>query len=214
MTLLDKIDHLEKVSELYLKGYKPSQIARALDISPAMAKNYVEQYKEAITNRVMEDPDFLDRIQDNTLEALEQIDLLIKEAWETYENAKELEMMNQQINLLKVAGDLTDKRNKLLQLVGAKIDSGMTARMQKAEQVNFVVSSIIKDIISQCPNCRNEAQVRLAEAFRDMNRPEEAVELHRVGDAEDAIVIEEEDTSEEEWSDDQQEDMMADILGD
>lgn len=212
MSLLDKIDHLEKVSELYLKGYKPSQIARALDISPAMAKSYVEQYKEAITNRVMEDPDFLDRIQDNTLEALEQIDLLIKEAWETYENAKELEMMNQQINLLKVAGDLTDKRNKLLQLVGAKLDSGMTARMQKAEQVNFVVSSIIKDIISQCPNCRGQAQVRLAEAFRDMNRPEDAVELHRVGDAEDAIIIEEEET--EEWSEDQQEDMMADILGD
>lgn len=206
--LLAKIDTFEKVSELYLKGYKNAQIARSLDISPAQAKHYVDQYKEAIATRVMEDPDFLDRIQDNTLEALEQIDLLIKESWETYENAKELEMMNQQINLLKVAGDLTDKRNKLLQLVGAKIDSGMTARMQKAEQVNFVVSSIIKDIISGCDRCRNEAQVRLAEAFRDMNRPDEAVEMHKVEDIEEAEVIEDE----EEWTEDQHEDMMADIL--
>lgn len=210
--LLDRIDHLEKVSELYLKGYKPSQIARKLDISAAQARNYVEQYKEAVATRVMEDPDFLDRIQDNTLEALEQIDLLIKEAWETYENAKELEMMNQQINLLKVAGDLTDKRNKLLQLVGAKIDSGMTARMQKAEQVNFVVSSIIKDIISQCDNCKGQAQVRLAEAFRDMNRPEEAVEMHKIeGDIVDAEVVEEE---EDVWDDDRQAEMLGDVFGD
>lgn len=206
-SLVQQISDLERVSELHLKRHTPTQIARATGLSTAQVKRLIDQYQEAIATRVMDDPDFLDRLQENTLEALAQQDLLIKEAWETYESAKDLEMMNQQINLLKVMNDLQEKRNKLLQLMGAKVDSGMTARMQRAEQVNQKVSEVIKDVISGCDRCRTEAQVKLAEAFAIMDKAEEVIDLEPEEEIEEAEVVTEQ-------TDDEREAMMNDVFGD
>lgn len=204
--MLEKIDNLEKVSELYLKGYKPAEIGRALTLSPAAVKGYIAEYKVYINRRVDEDPAFLDRLQENTIEALERLDNLIHEAWETYETCKTADMVNQQINLIKVAGELEDKRAKLLQLMGAKADSGMMARMNKAEQVNGIVSRIIKDVVSDCPHCKLEVMPRLAEAFALMNKPEEAVDMEPMDDdIEEAEIV-------EEWDEGQQKSLMYDVV--
>lgn len=173
---------MERVGELYLKSYKPAEIARSLNISPAAAKKYIESYKEVLQRQVMEDPEYLERVAENTIEALERLDNLVKEAWETYETAKNNDMMNQQINLLKVAGALEAQRANLLQLMGAKMDSGMVARMQRAEQVNDIVARIIKEVVAHCDVCKIEVQPRLAEAFAKMNKHEEAADMHPADD--------------------------------
>lgn len=187
-TLPERIDTLERVADLHLKGYKPSEIGRALDLSPAQVKGYVRQYKEYVSSRVADDPDFMDRLQENTIQALEKFDMLIKEAWETYETAKGADMLNQQINGIKILKELEMERAKLLQLMGAKADSGMMSRMQKAEQVNGIVSGVLKEIIADCPRCKLEAGPRLATAFALMNRAEEAVDMELIPDEEDDIV--------------------------
>lgn len=193
-SVVAEIDTLEKVSQLYLKDYKPAEIGRALDLTPRQVRYYISEYKSYISHRVEEDPEFLDRLENNTMEALERLGMLIKEAWDTYETAKNNDLVAQQTNLLKVAGDFEDKRAKLLQLMGAKVDSGMTARMQRAERVNDIVSNIIKEIVSKCDVCKIEVAPRLAEAFAVMNREEEAVDMEPV-DVEDAEIIEQEDTA-------------------
>lgn len=207
-SLVQQISDLERVSELHLKRHTPTQIARATGLSAAQVKRYIDQYQEAIATRVMDDPDFLDRLQENTLEALSQQDLLIKEAWDTYESAKDLEMMNQQINLLKVMNDLQDKRNKLLQLMGAKVDSGMTARMQRAEQVNQKISEVIKDIISDCESCRTKAQVKIAEAFAIMDKAEEAIDVEPIDEIEEAEIVDDEKAAKKHTA------MLDDVFGD
>lgn len=205
--LPEKIDMLEKVGELHLRSYKPTEIAQRLGISPAQAKSYIADYQSLVQRRVENDPDFLDRVAENTFEAIERLNELVREAWETYETAKDNDMINQQINLLKVFGDFEEKRSKLLQLMGAKTDSGMMARMQRAEKVNEIVSRVIKEIVGDCPKCRAEVMPRLAEAFELMNRSEEAVDMREHGPSFiDAEVIEEED-------DDHDHDaMIADII--
>lgn len=207
-TLPAKIETLEKVGILVNKSYKNAEIARELNLTPREAKYYVDSYKEILADRVNADPDFLDRIQENTLEALDRLDLLVREAWETYATAKNMEMINQQINLLKACGDLEDKRAKLLQLMGAKADSGMMARMNKAERVNEIVSRIIKDVVSECSHCKLEALPRLAEAFALMNKGDEGVDIIRVDDIEDAEVVEQDG----EWDDGQQNALMFDVI--
>jgi predicted transcriptional regulator len=208
---IERLELIEQVGDLHLKSYKPSEIARNLGISPAQAKHYIAQYQELLRRRVNEDPDFLDRVADNTFEALERLDGLVKEAWETYETAKNNDLINQQINLLKVAGAFEQQRANLLQLMGAKMDSGMTARMQRAEQVNSIVARIIKEVVSDCDHCKVEVMPRLAEAFAKMNQETEAVDLSRIEDSDviDAEVIEEEEVEEDEHD---MKGMMGDIV--
>jgi hypothetical protein len=193
VSVVAKIETLEQVGQLHLKSYKPAEIARQLNITTREAKYYVEQYQELVRKRVEQDPEFLDRVGEHTLEALERLDNLVKEAWETYDTAKNNDMMNQQINLLKVASTLEQQRANLLQLMGAKMDGGMMARMQRAERVNDIVSRIIKDTASQCEICKPLIMPRLAEAFALMNRAEEAADMQPVDDdIEEAVIVEEE----------------------
>lgn len=188
-----QIDDMERVADLHLKGYKPAEIGRALQLSTVQVKRYISSYQEYIATRVEADPEFMDRLQENTLEALDKFDMLIREAWETYETAKNADMLNQQLNGIKILKELEMERAKLLQLMGAKVDSGMLARMNKAERVNEIVSRIIKEIVANCPKCKVEVMPRLAEAFEMMNKPEEAVDIRNEADFIDEAEIIEED---------------------
>jgi len=207
MGTIEKVETLEKVAELYLKGYKPAEIARDLDLSPSQVRSHIKEYKEYIAGRVNEDPEFLDRLQENTLEALDRFDTLLREAWQTYETAKSADMLNQQINGMKLIKELEIERAKLLQLMGAKVDSGMMARMQKAEQVNEIVSRIIKEVVAQCDHCKAEVMPRLAEAFAMMNKHDEAVDIHPIEDDIEDVEIVEEVEEEEDHSN-----MMLDVV--
>jgi hypothetical protein len=206
--LPEKLDTLEKVGELYLKSYKPAEIARRLNISPAQAKAYIEDYKVVVDKKFQNDPEFLDRIGENTLVAIERMEAIVAETWETYEYAKDNEMINQQINLLKLSATHEQQLSNLLQLAGAKVDSGMMARMQKAERVNEIVTRVIKEVSGDCPKCRHEVMARLAEAFELMNKQAEAVEMRELAPESEIIEAEviEGMTEEEEAA------MMADIL--
>jgi hypothetical protein len=139
---------------------------------------------------------------------LDTVALIEKEIWETYQKAKDFELISQQNATLKNAMDIAEKRARLLQLMGVKADSGSTARLQKAERVNELVSGVIRDIVSQCPKCKVEAQIKLAEAFSLIDNEEGVVEMEEVvEDIPDALVIEEQ-------TDQERENMMGDILGD
>jgi hypothetical protein len=199
-----QIDELERVADLYLKGYKPAEIGRALHMTTVQVKRHISSYNELISIRIEDDPHFMDRLQENTVAALDKFDLLLKEAWETYETAKGADMLNQQLNAIKVIKELEIERAKLLQLMGAKVDSGMLARMNKAEKVNNIVSTVIKEVVSQCPRCKLEVMPRLAEAFDLMNRADEVADIVPVQD--DIIDVE------EEVEDDSHINMMADVL--
>ena len=200
-----QIDDLERVAELQIKGYKPPEIARALGLSTVQVKRLITANKEIIVNRVQDDPEFMDRLQENTIEALDKFDLLLKEAWETYDTAKSMDMINQQLVAIKTIKELEIERAKLLQLMGAKVDSGMLARMNKAEKVNAIVSGIIKDVVSSCPRCKPEAMMALAEAFTIMERGEEVVDV----EPQEYIDVEEVEESEHTHGN-----MMADIFSD
>jgi hypothetical protein len=80
-------------------------------------------------------------------------------------------------------------------------------RMQKAEQVNEIVAGVIKDVVSKCDKCKLEAQIRLAEAFQMMNKPEQAAEMRPSSSEADIIDVEEveEDTHD-------QAGLMADVI--
>lgn len=171
-TTIEKFDEFQKASSYFLKGWNHAEIARELDIPIVKAKHLIKEYKEFIQQRAQDDPDFLDRLAENTLELLDEVDQLKREAWEVYELAKDNQVMSQMAPALKLAGEFTDKRAKLLQLMGARTDSGSTARMKRAEEVNRIVTYILRDVVSDCPKCKVEVQAQLAQAFSLMGEAE------------------------------------------
>lgn len=187
--IIDEIELIEEVGQLRNRGYNFTEIAGIKKITPVKAKKLFGDYITLLNDQIQRDPDFLDRVKENTLATLKQFDDLNKEIWETVEVATDNGMLGERSKALKLAMDLLDKKAKILQLVGGSNDSGLMYRVNKAEAVNLMLSSVIKEVIAGCDRCAPEARHRLAEAFATMGAAEEAMNADNVQDAE---VIEDE----------------------
>lgn len=180
--LSDEIRLVEEAGTLSIKGYNYSNIAELLSVSPYKAKKYVQEYFKLVRDQADEDPYFLERVQQNTIRFLYELDEISKEAWETVNVATDNGMVTARTQALKLALDVTVKKAQLHQLMGGtKSDSEYIARMQKAESVNQILSSVLRDVISDCERCRDMARIKLAEAFslmdNDNSEPVDEAEL-------------------------------------
>lgn len=185
-----KVKKIEEAGTMALKGYNYSEISEVMDISPALAKNYIDEYRAILMDQSERDPYFLERIGFNTIKSLKEFDEIGKEAWETVEIATTNGMVGARVQALKLAMEVADKKARLHQLMStSKADNDYIARTQRAETVNQIISKVIRDIVSECPNCRDKARVQLREAFAMMEEegfdgPEEAAEHLDFQDAE------------------------------
>lgn len=174
-SLIDKLERCQEVGLLFLKGYTYKDIAEKQEISPATAKKYVDEYMVMIRRQAEVDPDFMDRVQENTLRFLKEFDEISKEAWETVDIATDSGMVGARINALKLAAEIATQKARLLQLLGAKVDSSYVARMQRAETVNQILSNVIAEVVSDCEHCRDEARIRISEALAMMGDENAAI---------------------------------------
>jgi hypothetical protein len=176
-SILDKIKDIEKAGILHIKGYTYSEISSFLSITTNEAKSYIEEYKKIIQRQADKDPYFLERIQFNTVKALQEFDQISKEAWETVSIATDHGMVAQRIQALKLASDIATKKAQLHKLMsgGNNADAEYIQRMQKAESVNGILSRVLRDVISNHPQIADEVRKELAIAFEIMNGGEEEV---------------------------------------
>lgn len=193
----DKIKDIEEIGLLHLKGYKNSEIAELTQKSPNTVREYIKLYKRHLEVEVENDPYFLEKVQYNTLKILAEMDEISKEAWESVDVASRQGMIAQRNQALKLALDVTTKKGQLLQLMGGqKSDGEYIARMQKAEQVNAVISKVIRDIVADCDICRPRAEAALREAFYLMDQDNDdyasdTVEVHDHEHIIEAEIVEE-----------------------
>ncbi len=168
--LVAQLEKTEEIGVLHLKGYKNSEIATLMNITSVQAKKYVQEYLSIIQQQVDNDPHFLDRVGVNTVASLNQLDEISKEAWETVTIATNEGLVNGRIQALKLALEVATKKAALLQLLGGgtKDNSDSYARTQRAESVNQILSSVIRDIVGDCDRCRERARDMLAQAFNLM----------------------------------------------
>jgi len=200
---VEKFEQVEAAWDLHLKGYKDSEIAARLGVSRTVVKNLIADGKKIVQDRIDEDPDFLSRVHENTIQAMDEIDLLLKEGWETLEYCKQQEMANQQVNAIKVIQGLVETKARLLSLLGSNVDGTNILQMRKLERVNEIVSSVIKEVVANCEHCRVEAQMRLAEAFRIMEREDEIIHMQPEPVLQLPVAVDEDEVDEE---------IMTDIL--
>lgn len=173
-TILEKIKDIEEAGLLYVKGYNYNEIATLLSIKTSEAKEYIFEYKKILERQAEDDPYFLERVQFNTIKALQEFDQLSKEAWETVNIATDHGMVPARIQALKLCGELASKKAQLHKLLGgSNSDSNYIQRMQKAESVNQILSRILRDVISKYPQIADEVRRELAVAFEIMGKDDD-----------------------------------------
>ena len=166
ITVLDELRLVEQAGLMRIKGNSYTDVAEVLEVSVQVAKNYINQYHQVVEQMAESDPFFLERVQFNTLKALDEFNEISKEAWETVGLATEAGMITARTQALKLALDTANKKAQLHQLMsGGTSDGEFIARMQKAETVNQVVSKVIRDVVSDCERCRPLAHNMLREAY-------------------------------------------------
>jgi hypothetical protein len=169
-TLLDELKHVEEVGLLYVKGYNYAEISTLLSLPIEKTKSHVREYKKILNRQAEEDPYFLEKLQFNTIKALQEFDQLSKEAWETVNIATDHGMIPARIQAIKLAGELATKKAQLHKLLsGNTTDNQYIARMQKAENVNQILSKVLRDVIALHPEIANEVRKELEIAFEIMN---------------------------------------------
>jgi predicted transcriptional regulator len=169
-SLIDKIKDVEQVGLLHVKGYRNSEIAALMGLKVNEVKEYVEEYKVILNKTVAEDPYFLEKVQFNTIKALQEFDQLSKEAWETITIATDNGMVAARIQAIKLAGEIAQRKAQLHKLLGGnQADGEYIARMQKAENVNQILSKILKDVIAKHPKIAEEVRRELEIAFEIMS---------------------------------------------
>jgi len=169
-SLVEKIKDVEQVGLLHVKGYSMREISSLMTLPVNDIKDYIDEYKLILNQTIQEDPFFLEKVQFNTIKALTEFDELSKEAWETINIATDNGMVSARIQAIKLAGDLATKKAQLHKLMGGnQTDGEYIARMQKAENVNQILSKILRDVISKHPSIAEEVRKELEIAFEIMN---------------------------------------------
>jgi hypothetical protein len=175
-TLIEKLKDVEDVGTLHVKGYSMHEIASLMSMKTNDVKIYIEEYKKILSKQVDEDPYFLERVQFNTIKALQEFDQLSKEAWETINIATDHGMVPARIQAIKLAGELATKKAQLHKLLGVNTSDGdYIQRMQKAENVNQILSRVLRDVISKHPEIADAVRRELAIAFEIMEKEEEEI---------------------------------------
>lgn len=172
-TLIEKLKDVEEVGLLHIKGYSMHEIASLMTLKTSDVKLYIEEYKKILNKQADEDPYFLERVQFNTVKALQEFDQLSKEAWETINIATDHGMVPARIQAIKLAGELATKKAQLHKLLGVNTSDGeYIQRMQKAESVNQILSRVLRDVISKYPEIADAVRKELAIAFEIMEEEE------------------------------------------
>lgn len=178
-TFVEKIKDIEEVGLLHVKGYSKNEIATLMTLTVTEVKEYIEEYKKFLNRAADEDPYFLEKVQFNTLKALQEFDELSKEAWETINIATDHGMVAARIQAIKLAGEIATKKAQLHKLMGGgnQADTEYIQRMQKAENVNQILSKILRDVISKHPAIAEEVRKELEIAFQIMGKETIVVEV-------------------------------------
>ena len=168
-SIVNELDDIEEAGLMYIKGYKMSEISTVMNITAKKARKYVNDYKQVLQRRSEEDPYFLEKVQYNTLKALDEFDEVSKEAWETVTIATDHGMISARVQALKLAAEVAAKKAQLHHLLGGNnADVEYVARMQRAESVNQILSKILRETISKFPEIAEEVRNELALAFELM----------------------------------------------
>lgn len=167
LDLVDRYDQMNQVVEIYLKGESNEiKIAKQLGIKRGEVAKYLQEYRELAIN----DPYVRARAKEAMFNMDKHYDMILQELWNVVKEAEFSGDYKVKATTLKLVADVENQRLNALQKAGLFDDKEMADQIAEMERQRDVLVGIIKDVASQCNNCRAEVARRLSRL--DPNKPE------------------------------------------
>jgi len=158
---LEQIDRIERMNDVvtaYLKGDNPTQIAKITGLKRAEVLEYIEEWRVVAQNNKT--------IQARATEALTSMDehynMIIRELWETMEQADLNNDFKLKATVLKALADVEGKRVDLLQKAGLLDNQQIGDEVIEMEKKHEILIGILREVTSDCPHCKVEVARRLS----------------------------------------------------
>ncbi|AXH67279.1 hypothetical protein SEA_WOFFORD_97 [Streptomyces phage Wofford] len=158
---LEQIDRIERMNDVvtaHLKGDNPTQIAKLTGLKRAEVLQYLDEWKSIAQNNKT--------IQARAQEAITSMDehynMIIRELWETMEQADLNNDLKTKASVLKSLADVEGKRVDLLQKAGLLDNQQIGDEVAEMEKKHEILINILRDVTSDCPHCKVEVARRLS----------------------------------------------------
>lgn len=157
--LAGQFDQMNKVVEELLKGNTPNQIAKSQGLTRVQVENHIKTWKEF----VQDNKAIRERAKEALAGADEHYNLLIKESWDTVNEANNTGELGVKNVAIKIIADIEAKRIDMLNKAGVLEDSSMADQILESERKQEVLVGILKDVTANCDKCKWEVSKRLSE---------------------------------------------------
>lgn len=109
----------EFASELFLKGFNVTDVARKLRVSWDTASSYKKWHEDRVAAQAQENPQLLQDVLRNTVLSLQELDQIRASAWRQYHASESRQIKLQALNTIRSA---QQDKAKLFGLFGVKQD--------------------------------------------------------------------------------------------
>jgi hypothetical protein len=158
--LSDHFEQMNKVVAEFIKGNNVNQIAKSFSLKPVQVNQMLSNWRDLMQG----DSGIRERAREALGAADQHYSMIIKEAWNTVEQADVQEALNVKAQSLKLIADVEGKRIDMLQKAGVLEKNEMADQILETERKQEILVSILRDVTSSCPNCKQEVARRLSQA--------------------------------------------------
>lgn len=158
---LEKVKEFQNANrsvELYLKGDSITSIAKRLNVTTRIVKQHIEEWRTV----ARQDDDVKDIAKEALDNMRESYNLVISRAWETVEQADEIEDLKTKATVLKNIADIEAKRVDMLQKAGIIRDDELADQLVEAESKLAILIKVLQEVTAHCDHCRPEVAARLS----------------------------------------------------
>jgi hypothetical protein len=157
--IADHFEQMNKVVAEFIKGNNVNTIAKAFSLKPTQVNQLLSNWRELMQG----DNGIRERAREALGAADQHYSMIIKEAWNTVEQADVQDALNIKAQSLKLIADVEQKRIDMLQKAGVLEKNEMADQILETERKQEVLVSILRDVTSTCPQCKQEVARRLSE---------------------------------------------------
>jgi len=164
---------MTKVAEFFHKGFNPTQIAKETGLARKKVLDLIDDWKKW----AQQDQDVMARARETLALVDTHYGMLIKELWETIEQADQNNNLVVKVNAIKALGEMEAKRAQIFQSAGLNDQGALAEDIAETQRRQQILGDTLREVTAQCPHCKIETRKRLALAFGrteviDIGQPE------------------------------------------
>jgi cell division septum initiation protein DivIVA len=166
---------MHEVARLHMQGNNPTDIASLLGMKRTEVKRYINDWQLWLKQMAESNSDIKDRIFNLLFEIDQHYALVIKEAWDTVEQADTAGQLSNKTAALKLIAQVNKDRAGMFQAAGINNDTELAEQLARTEEQHEQIMQMLRDVTANCPNCKLEIRRRLAQ----INSEAEVIEIER-----------------------------------